>query len=85
MAEYIEREAAKKKHCEICMEMCICYRNKSTCNDLKAFDLIPAADVRHVVLCRDCQFFENDCGWCGYFDIGMNANDFCSRGKREES
>ena len=48
MAEYIERDAAKKKHCEICMEECICYRNKSTCNDLKAFDLIPAADVRPV-------------------------------------
>ena len=43
------------------------------------------ADVRPVVLCRDCQYFENDCGWCEYFDIGMNVNDFCSQGKREEN
>ena len=48
-------------------------------------DQIPAADVRPVVLCRDCEYWQSDCGWCGYFDIGMNIDDFCSRGKKEES
>ena len=45
---------------------------------------IPAADVREVVLCRDCEHYQADCGWCGYFDIGMNVNDFCSRWKKRE-
>ena len=59
----------------------------STLRELLDVNHIPytAANVRPVVLCRDCQYFENDCGWCGYFDIGMNVNDFCSHGKREES
>ena len=59
----------------------------STLRELLDVNHIPytAADVRPVVLCRDCQYFEKDCGWCGYFDIGMNVNDFCSHGKREES
>ena len=47
--DFINREDAKKKHCEICMEECVCYRDKSRCNELKAFDTIPAADVRPVV------------------------------------
>lgn len=99
--EYIEREAAKKKHCEVCMEEHICYRSKSTCDELKAFDLIPAADVRPVVLCRDCQ---NSYEWanvdgdnyryCGYLrskwnrdiDRMVDDDDFCKWGvKREES
>lgn len=45
----------------------------------------PAADVQPVIFCRDCEYWQSDCGWCGYFDIGMNINDFCSRGKKEES
>lgn len=68
--EYIEREAAKKKHCEICMEVCICYRSKSTCDELKAFDLIPAADVRPVVKaefvrCGDGKGVPYMCSHCG--------------------
>lgn len=49
-------------------------------------DDIPAANVREVVLCRDCEYYQADCGWCGLLDIGMNVNGFCSRGvKREEN
>lgn len=48
MSDYISREAAKKKHCDICRESNICYRSNS-CSDLKCFDTIPAADVRPVV------------------------------------
>ena len=53
---------------------------------LTAINRLPAADVRPVVLCRDCEHYQADCGWCGLLDIGMNINGFCSRGvKREES
>ena len=45
--DYIDREAAKKKHGDICRESNICYCSNS-CADLKIFDSIPAADVRPV-------------------------------------
>lgn len=44
------------------------------------------ADVRPVVYCKDCEYYQADCGWCGLLDIGMNVNGFCPRGeKRKES
>jgi rubrerythrin len=49
MDEYIDREAAKKMHCDICMEKFVCYREKESCPERRAFDRIPAADVRPVV------------------------------------
>ena len=56
MSDYIGRESAKKAHCKICFENSTCYRNPETCQDLKAFDRIPAADVREVVYCKDCVY-----------------------------
>lgn len=86
MTDYISREAAINAMCRLCSDTT---RDKcriaDICNHVCRLEAIPAADVRPVILCRDCQYFENDCGWCGYFDIGMNVNDFCSQGKREES
>ena len=87
MSEYIEREAAKKKHCDICRESNICYRGNS-CTDLKCFDTIPAADVRPVVLCRDCvNYGEMLSGYdhrliCHKFALTTKPDDFCSRGER---
>lgn len=49
---------------------------------------IPAADVRPVVLCRDCKHrFMTPNGWhCHYAEWGIEDDDFCSCGeKREES
>ena len=46
----------------------------------------PVADVRPVVLCRDCRYYENDCGWCNYIDQDRDQLDWCSRADtREES
>ena len=73
--DYISREAALSAQNKS--------MNLSECR--KRLESIPAADVRPVVLCRDCEYWQSDCGWCGYFDIGMNIDDFCSRGKKEES
>jgi hypothetical protein len=81
MAEYIERTDAMNA-------VLVGDIDKDfPCMDIAArLHDIPAADVRPVVLCRDCEYWQSDCGWCGYFDIGMNIDDFCSRGeKREES
>lgn len=96
--DYITREAAKKKYCEICMEEHICYRSKSTCDELKAFDLIPAADVRPVVHGHNtgnARIFEcSECGY-GFSDIFLtNERDYpidpnycpnCGADMREES
>ena len=56
-------------------------------------DDIPAADVRPVVLCRDCKNNYNTClnhginePMCDFTDRKLREDDFCSRGeKREES
>lgn len=49
---------------------------------------IPAADVRPVVLCRDCvhfqQFRPHD-GFCKIDGMLWNNDFFCANGKREES
>ena len=47
--------------------------------------LLPA-DVRPVVLCRECKHYEIDNGWCEYFNVDRVFGDYCSEGvKREES
>lgn len=73
MTDYISREAA------------IAETRKPRLTDAelrRRLAHIPAADVRPVVFCRDCEYYQADCGWCGWFDIGMNVKDFCSWGKR---
>ena len=54
----------------------------------------PAADVRPVVLCRDCKYFSEvmykgtqfEYGYCDRWADGtrMNPEDFCSRGEKRE-
>ena len=89
MSDYISREAAKKKHCDICRESNICYR-ASSCADLKCFDTIPAADVRenkrgkwereNIVLTSYPPQYQWHCSECGEikcgFDSGVLTN-FC--------
>ena len=48
----------------------------------------PAADVRPVVLCKDCvhfQQFRPDCGLCKIDGMLWSNDFFCANGKREES
>ena len=87
MSEYIEREAAKKKHCDICRESNICYRSNS-CADLKCFDTIPAADVRPVVRCKDCKHSYDSIGgtFCSYgvcVDCVVDIDFYCANGERK--
>jgi hypothetical protein len=52
----------------------------------EAINSIPAADVRPVVLCRDCKHrFITPNGWhCPYAEWGIEDDDFCSCGKKRE-
>lgn len=81
--EYIEREAAIEAIDESLKRVFVLPVGKSI------IDKIPAADVRPVVLCRDCKYWEYDAifadGWCRGKHQG-NPNWFCADGeKREES
>ena len=84
MSEYIERDKA----IDACFEGWD--NNAHDCAD--NIRSIPAADVRPVVLCRDCKRYggrpwgNNENGICIRTDCGVGEDDFCSYGeKREES
>ena len=50
MSVYVSLELAKDKHCQVCRDRAICYRGDGySCQERKAFDLIPAAEVRPVI------------------------------------
>ena len=88
MTDYIFREAA--------LAECDWYANEfSECEyaimPLKgALEILPAADVREVVLCGDCEFYGcrmdalREVGFCKRTDAITGAFDFCSRGKKKE-
>lgn len=91
MAEYIEREAVMQKFAD--------HVRRSNNSDFapvptwnQAVQIVedfPAADVRPVVLCKDCKHWEYDAifrdGWCRGRHQG-NPNWYCADGeKREES
>ena len=52
MAEYIEREAALKA---LCADCCAKECDKELCQDYHNISVLPAADVRPVVVCADCK------------------------------
>lgn len=72
--EYIEREKALSAQNKS--------MNLSECR--KRLERIPAADVRPVVLCRDCKNYIERSGACAYLVVGMREDDFCSYGKKRE-
>lgn len=53
MKEYIEREAAIRVLCGLCLADGKCGH---TCKEITALEALPAADVQEVVLCRDCKY-----------------------------
>lgn len=86
MAEYIEREAVNALIEAECSPKVAAFLNHAIAS-------ITAADVRPVVLCRDCENNYNTCfnhginePMCDFTDRKLREDDFCSRGeKREES
>ena len=96
MTDYIDREAAKKNFNRGHTVQSLCERGATTLGDVFALilDEVPAADVRPVVLCRDCVHYEMGVCLKIYDDGAANKDawqerkpeDFCSYGaKREES
>ena len=82
MDDYISREAAKDKYCQICRDSAICYRGDGySCPERKAFDLIPAADVVEVRHGRwtDHRTIEHDGEW--YCTACGEEVTICSCGK----
>ena len=80
--EYIEREAV--------MDALFHEQYGYLCED--AINSIPAADVRPVVMCCDCKYWKQWdstthylCTYVAGAKFIRNADDFCSRGEREES
>ena len=70
MTDYISREAAKEKCCSLCR-----WEGTSNCDECEhPIDDIPAVDVRPVVLCRDCDNW-NDWDSAGKESLG---NYVCS-------
>ena len=87
--EYISREGISKalEKMEIVGPL---YYGIPVVEALDAIENMPAADVRTVVLCRDCSYADysgmgNGTVWCMKMERAMQETDFCSRGKREES
>lgn len=97
--EYIEHEAAiaviEEKQKELC-PVGMYSRHAVYGSDREKFDAweeiieaieaIPAADVRPVVLCKDCKYRKTDKygSWClNDYENNLKDDDFCSRGKRK--
>ena len=88
MAEYIDREALpKKKERGFFLDDDFNAGWNACLNNIEA---IPAADVRPVVLCRDCKRYggrpweNNESGICARTDVGVGEFDFCSYGEKKE-
>ena len=85
MSDYIRREDAKKKHCDVCIDKYICYAS-GRCTDTDAFDLIQAADVVEVVRCKNCKNADsNGMGccyvWCNEMQQAVSEDGWCYRGE----
>lgn len=90
MSDYISREAAKafftpQKGVAFLTPIPVTVESL-----LATIDNIPAADVRPVVLCRDCKYWKRSeltpsyhvCTYVIGAKFVRNADDFCSRGER---
>ena len=90
--EYIEREVAIKAVCNSMPHICRLDDCGKGCQEVSAIISIPAADVRSVVLCRDCKHWElskikpsfHVCTYLCGVSFVRNAEDFCSRGEKRE-
>ena len=90
MPDYISREEARKNLCDFCIGGELC-DHKGSCNAMKAFNMIPTADVRHVVYCKDCLhyvvgelFGDMVCDYHYHHHYHMEDYDYCSKGEKWE-
>lgn len=87
MAEFIDREKIN----EIAFTDAVLVKGEVKTERialLREIDEIPAADVREVVLCKDCKHCETwESGLCCtlHDDMYAKADSFCADGERRES
>lgn len=66
----------------------VCADSKAELKYIRAdIRAIPAPEVRPVVLCKDCIFYQHDehGNWCFKdYENELRDDDFCSHGKRKE-
>ena len=89
MSDYISRDLAVKAAIAPCNKCTIESKETPVCDDCKLYGVaqeiynhIPAADVREVVLCKDCSNrFMTPNGWhCYYAEYAIDDDDYCSCG-----
>lgn len=92
MAEYIERETAiaaiKDNKCRKCSDIGLC-GNCAVLTAIKLFEALPAADVRHVVICENCKHclkMDEHETWCKVHSPMhlVRPDDWCSRGEERD-
>ena len=88
MSDYISREAAIERIKEEWAKLPLS-ETTGFAILMRVLTKLPAADVRPVVLCRDCKYAErtgmaDGCVWCNENLLGRLDDDFCSRGARME-
>lgn len=84
--DYISREAAIANSREY--NLGGSYDNTERAVPVDAINSIPAADVRPVVLCKDCvhfQRFRPHDGFCNIDGMLWNNDFFCVNGERKEN
>lgn len=89
MSDFISREAAIKLFNFAVLD-CLGMEPTIRAGDIiKALESIPAADVRPVVLCRDCKYWFNAPAADGFNSCERDAlirheNFFCAAGEKRE-
>ncbi len=76
MKDYIEREQA--------ITVFKTFYGKSLRVVLEALEEEHAADVREVVLCRDCKWWRGEGTICKGIGIDFDADGFCCEGERKD-
>ena len=101
MTEYIERDSFLDSKRHLYCENCARRKNEkgkivyeigdAPCRSCGIWDVLddmedfPVADVRPVVLCRDCRSYNKPrLGFCETHLVRMHGNDYCSYGKKRE-
>ena len=87
MDEYIKRSAAVQCARDVAND----FKNEGFVEEAGAADTVgdwlqdfPAADVRPVILCKDCTALRDGISYCMYRGEYVNDSGYCSYGKKRE-
>ena len=91
MSDYISREETLKRLCKDVCNVSDCQCDEIRCEEWFVIHDIPAADVRHVVLCRDCKHkgwvqepeHGKSVDYCHLIERCVDKQFFCGAGERK--